>query len=130
MMVASSLWRFSFVTLFSLLLSSAVHAQQGKHKIIFTFDYDFSRVPPCSDKVTQGCVQQFNFYDISAGTAKRFRLASKVAPPKAKGLAKGISVTTDSFLFNSGTHRFAATAQMADGSESDLSSCLAIAQIP
>jgi len=100
------------------------------HKISFTFDYDFRLTPACSPKVKQGCVQQFDFYDISAGIPKRVKLGSMPVPAGATGFVKGISFTTESLLFNPGRHRVAVSAQTPDGSESDLSKCATIIKVP
>jgi len=43
---------------------------------------------------------------------------------------KGISGTSDALLFNSGRHMVAVSAQLRDGSESDLSQCATIVKIP
>jgi len=117
--------------LVSLLFSSAPRSQ-STHKITFTFDYDFRITPACSQKVQQACVQQFNFYDISPGIAKdkRVKLGSVPVPAGATGLVKGISFTTESFLFNSGRHMLAVSAQMPNGVESDLRRCTTIVKIP
>src|SRR6266571_2054993 len=80
------------------LLATAVSPKPSRHKIRFTFSYDFGITPPCSSTVKERCVQQFNFYEISPGISK-------------------------SFLFTSGRHMVAVSAQMPDGSESDLSQC-------
>ena len=55
---------------------------QSRHTITFTFDYDFGTTPPCSAEVKKRCVQQFNFYDISGGVAKRVKLGSFPCPPE------------------------------------------------
>lgn len=114
----------------SLLLASMIHAQDITHKIVFTFSYDFRLTPACSHKIKQACVQQFNFYDISAGMAKRVKLGSIPTPPHAKGFVKNISGTSDSILFNPGHHLVAVAAQMPDGSESDLRGCTTVVKIP
>ena len=73
------------------LLSGSVQTTQAKHTISCTFDYDFRITPACSPKVTEGCVQQFNLYDISAGIPKRVKLGSIPVPAGASGFVKGIS---------------------------------------
>jgi hypothetical protein len=104
-------------------------AAQSRHTIKFTFDYDFGITPACSVQIKKGCVQQFNFYDISAGMAKRVKLGSLPVPAGAKGLVKGISFTTDRRLFNPGKHMVAVSAQLADGMESDVRKCSTIVKI-
>ena len=132
--------RLAFLVLCSLFPTAVIHPQQVTHKISFTFDYDFRVTPACSPEVTHACVQQFNFYDISAGIPKRTKLGSIPVPAGATGLVKGISFTTESFLFNPGKHLVAVSAQMpcrirrsagsCNGVESDLSKCSTIVKIP
>jgi hypothetical protein len=112
------------------LLSGSVQTTQAKHTISCTFDYDFRITPACSPKVTEGCVQQFNLYDISAGIPKRVKLGSIPVPAGASGFVKGISATTDALLFESGRHLLAVTAQMPNGLESDFTKCTTIVKIP
>jgi len=111
-------------------LSGSAQTTPSMHTISFTFDYDFRVTPACSPKVTQECVQQFNFYDISMGIANREKLGSIPVPAGATGLVKGISAKTESFLFGRGRHRLAVSAQMSNGEESDLSKCTTIVKIP
>jgi hypothetical protein len=122
--------KLAFFTFCSLLLAALLYPQEVTHKITFTFDYDFRVTPACSRKVTRGCVRQFNFYDISQGIPKRIKLGFTPAPVGASGIVKGISATTESLLFASGKHKVAVSAQMSDGSESDLSKCATIVTIP
>lgn len=112
----------------SLLFGSILRAQ-STHKITFTFDYDFRITPACSSTIKDACVQQFNFYDISAGIPKRVKLGSFAVPAGATGLMKGLSVTTKPLLFNPGKHKLAVSAQMPDGTESDWSKCTTIIKI-
>ena len=128
--VRSNMTHKLLATVLVILLYGAVQASQSTHKISFTFDYDFRVTPACSPKVKQVCVQQFNFYDISAGIPKRTKLGSIPVPAGATGLVKGISFTTESFLFNPGRHMVAVSAQMPNGLESDLSKCTTIVKIP
>jgi len=123
-------YRSAFLPFCLLLLTAVTYAQQVMHKINFTFDYDFRITPACSREVTQACVQQFNFYDISQGILKRVQLGSIPVPAGASGYVKGISGTTESLLFNSGRHLVAVSAQMPNGSESDLNKCATIVKIP
>ena len=121
--------QLAFLSFYSLLFVAQLYPQEVTHKITFTFDYDFRVTPPCSRKVTHGCVQQFNFYDISQGIPKRIKLGSTPAPVGASEVVKGISATTEPLLFASGKHMVAVSAQMSDGSESDLSKCATIVKI-
>lgn len=122
--------RLILLGLCSLFAAGLSCGQESEHKITFTFDYDFGATPACSAQVKEGCVRQFNFYDISQGIAKRVKLGSMPVPAGVKGLVKGISGTSDSQLFNSGRHMVAVAAQMPNGVESDLSKCATIIRIP
>ena len=53
-----------------------------------TFDYDFRITPACSAKVTQGCVQRFNLYEVSLGISKRAKLLSIPVPAGASGFER------------------------------------------
>ena len=122
--------RLAFLGLLSVLVTAKIYPQETTHTITFTFDYDFSITPACSPKITKACIQQFNFYDISQGISKRVKLGSTPVPTSATGFRPGISGTTDSLLFNSGRHLVAVSAQMPDGTESDLRKCATIVKIP
>lgn len=126
-------WQFG---LSFLLLACSVSPLPGKtqkppsrHRITFTFDYDFRLTPACSPEVTQRCVKQFNLYEISPGISERKKLGSIPAPVGATGYVKGISVTTKPFLWVPGKHRLAVSAQMPNGQESDLSKCTTLVKI-
>jgi hypothetical protein len=106
-----------------------VDSPPSKHTIRLTFSYDFRITPPCSSKVKEGCVKQFNFYEISRGIPNRVKLGSMPAPVDATGFVKDITGTTRPFLFTSGRHLIAVSAQMADGSESDLNKCMKVIKI-
>jgi len=118
-----------FLVLASLVLAPAVLPKPSTHKIRFTFSYDFSLSPPCSSTVTEKCVQQFNFYEISRGESNRVKLGSMPPPANAAGFVKAITGTTKPFLFTSGKHRVAVSAQSPDGSESDLNQCAKLIKI-
>ena len=111
------------------LLCGSVLLPQGRHKIAVKFDYDFRVIPACSLEMKLPCIQQFNFYDISAGIPKRVRIGSIPVPADASGLVKGIAGTSDLLLFSPGRHMIAVAAQMPDGAESDLSACTKIVKI-
>ena len=112
-----------------LVLAPSVSPQPSRHTITFMFSYDFSVTPACSSSIKEKCVQQFNFYEISPGIANRVKLGSIPAPANAAGLVKYITGTAKPFLFTSGKHMVAVSAQMPDGSESDLSQCTKIIKI-
>lgn len=111
-------------------LTGTVQETQRKHKLSFTFDYDFGVTPACSKTVKKGCVQLFNLYDISAGKPKGVKLGSIPVPSGATGFVKGISATTEPLLFESGRHLLAVTAQMPNGLESDSSKCTVWVEVP
>lgn len=125
-MIAHRLLATVFVGVF------ALYAQKtpSTHKITVTFDYNFGTTPACSPTVTQRCVKQFIVYDISAGIPKRAKIGAIPVPPGATGFVRGISGTTEPLLFDPGKHRLAVSAQMADGTESDLRFCTVVVQIP
>ena len=107
-----------------------ISPKPSMHRIQFTFSYDFRITPPCSATVRENCVLRFNFYEISRGIPMRAKLGSMPAPVDATGFVKGITSTTKPFLFTYGRHLVAVSAQMADGSESDLSRCMKVIKIP
>ncbi|MGB7437434.1 MAG: hypothetical protein WBR26_10515 [Candidatus Acidiferrum sp.] len=106
------------------------HKVKSTHRLTVTFNYDFTVTPACSPKVKQGCVQQFNLYDISAGIPKRVKLGAIPVPNGATGFVKGISATSQPFQIKSGNHKFAVSAQRPDGIESDFSKCMIKVKVP
>jgi len=135
--------RMKFMALFAIGLAGALSgaAQNGsspaaqsplssKHTITVNFDYDFSKTPACSKTVTKACVQQFIVYDISLGLAVRTKLFSIPVPPGETKLVKGITTKSPLLLFESGKHRIAVTAQMADGKESDIQASMIWVEVP
>jgi hypothetical protein len=101
----------------------------AKHSIRVKFDYDFSRSPVCSAKVTSKCVRQFNVYDVSGGPQHRVKLFSVPVPAGASGQMKGITATSPQLVFEPGTHFFAVTAQPTAGDESNPVACQTTARI-
>jgi hypothetical protein len=78
--------------------------------VTVTFDYDFSRFPACSTKITQKCVQQFNVYEVSAKPP--IFLFTVPVPPNAKGKMTGIPGSAPKKQsFFTGPHRFGVTAK-------------------
>ena len=74
------------------------------------FDYDFSKSPACSAKVTQKCVQQFNVYEVSAKPP--IFLFSIPVPPNARGKMTGITGSApQKHSFFTGPHRIGVTAK-------------------
>jgi hypothetical protein len=90
----------------------------------------FRLTPACVSGMEKVCVERFDVYDISAGLDKRTKLASLLVPSGAKGVVKGISVTTPSLLFESGKHLLAVTAHTPEGQESDPLKCATWVELP
>jgi hypothetical protein len=107
--------------------SSDPPADSAMHRITVQFDYDFTKTPACTAKVTSGCVQTFNVYDISGD--KPYFLFSVSVPPNAQGVMKGISATSPRMLFAVGRHRIGVSAQMPDGQKSPPRECKVIVEI-
>jgi hypothetical protein len=97
------------------------------HSMTVQFDYDFTKTPACTAKVTKACVQKFNVYDISG--EKPYLLFSIPAPQHAQGLMKGISATSPRMWFAIGRHRIGVSAQMPDGEKSPPRDCKVIIEI-
>lgn len=118
-------------------LGSTQNAQQtpqtpthGIHSVTVKFDYDFTKTPACSAKVTKACVQEFVAYDISAGVKHRTKLFVIPVPPGAKGLVQGITGTSPKLDFESGKHLLSVSAQEPDGTESKHRACTTWIEIP
>lgn len=109
------------------LLALAALAGPGQHTITATLNYDFTTDNACSASVATGCVKQFNVYDLS-GSAP-VKLFSIAAPSGATSPVTGITGTSSALTLKSGSHSFGATAQMADGTESDPNACTATALV-
>ncbi len=95
----------------------AVVGAGSQHTVAVTLNYDFSVDNACSASVTTGCLKQFNIYDITGGGTP-VKLFSIAAPGGANSSVTGITGTSGPVTLKSGVHTFAATAQMADGTES------------
>jgi hypothetical protein len=91
--------------------------QSPKHTIVVTFDYDFTEVPACSEKVNKKCIAKFVVYDISG--EKPYRLFTIPVPVGAAGKVKGISGESQPLLFESGKHLLGVSAQRESGEESN-----------
>jgi hypothetical protein len=102
-------------------------AGSAQHSITVQFDYDFTKTPACTAKVTKACVQKFDVYDISG--EKPYLLFSIPAPENAQGLMKGISATSPRMWFAVGSHRIGVSAQMPDGEKSPPRDCKVIIEI-
>ena len=88
-----------------------------KHTIVVTFDYDFTAMPACSEKVTKKCIAKFVVYDISG--EKPYKLFTIPVPAGATGKVKGISGESQPLLFESGKHLLGVSAQRESGQESN-----------
>lgn len=102
-------------------------ADSAMHSITVHFDYDFTKTPACSAKVTAGCVQKFDVYDISG--EKPYLLFSIPVPANAQGPMKGIRATSPRMLFAVGKHRIGVSAQMPNGEKSPPRDCKVIIEI-
>ena len=100
----------------------------GQHTVAVTLNYDFSVDNACSSSVTTGCIKQFNIYDITGG-ATPVKLFSIAAPSGANSAVTGITGTSGAVTLKSGVHTFAATAQLADGTESSPNGSTATATV-
>jgi hypothetical protein len=103
-------------------------AQSSKHIIVVTFDYDFTAVPACSEKVTKKCIAKFIVYDISG--EKPYKLFTIPVPAGATGKVKGISGESQPLLFESGKHLLGVSAQRDSGEESNPHATTVWATIP
>ena len=102
-------------------------AGSAMHSITVQFDYDFTKTPGCSAKVTTACVQKFDVYDISG--EKPYLLFSIPVPQNAQGVMKGITATSPRMWFAVGRHRIGVSAQMPNGEKSPPRDCKVIIEI-
>jgi hypothetical protein len=110
------------------LLAGAAVGAGSQHTVAVTLNYDFSVDNACSTTVTTGCVKQFNIYDITGGGTP-VKLFSVPAPSGASSAVTGIAGTSGPVTLKAGVHTFAATAQMADGTESSPNGSTATATV-
>jgi hypothetical protein len=101
----------------ALAMANATPAATGQHTVSVTLNYDFTTDNACSSSVTKNCVLQFNIYEMTAGAP--LKLFSLPAPTGANSAVTGITGTSGALNLKSGVHIFGATAQMADGTESN-----------
>lgn len=78
--------------------------------------------------MTTGCVKQFNIHDITGGGTP-VKLFSITAPSGANTAMTGITGTSAMLTLKAGVHTFAATAQMADRTESSPNASTATATV-
>jgi hypothetical protein len=102
-------------------------AGSATHSITVQFDYDFTKTPACSAKVSTACIKTFDVYDISG--EKPYLLFSIPVPANAHGLMKGITATSPRMLFAIGKHRIGVSAQMPNGEKSPPRDCKVIIEI-
>ena len=102
-------------------------AGSAMHSITVQFDYDFTKTPACTAKVTTACIKTFDVYDISG--EKPYLLFSIPVPANAQGLMKGVVATSPRMLFAIGKHRIGVSAQMPNGEKSPPRDCKVIIEI-
>jgi|HubBroStandDraft_5_1064220.scaffolds.fasta_scaffold14584_4 hypothetical protein len=100
----------------------------GVHAISVAFNYDFTKTPACSAKVTQDCVAKFEVYDISV-PRRQFLLFSIAVPPGAAGKSNPIKATGPRMKFEVGRHRLGVSAVTPQGGESDPALCSTIVNV-
>jgi hypothetical protein len=119
---------FRWVVAAVLLIPLTAAAGPSQHTVSVSLYYDFTVDNGCSGTVTSGCVKQFNIYDITGGGAP-VKLFSVSAPSGANTAITGITGSSTLLTLKAGVHTFAATAQMADGTESSPNGCTATATV-
>ena len=115
------------VTVLLCLAPTLTYAAPGQHTVTVTLNYDFTVDNGCSVTVLTSCLKQFNIYDITGGG--KVLLFSVPAPTGANNAVTGITGTSGTLTLKSGLRTFAATAQMADGTESDPNASTATAVV-
>jgi hypothetical protein len=110
------------------LLPALAWTAPSQHTLTVTLNYDFSVDNGCSTTVTTGCVKQFNIYDVTGGGTP-VKLFTITAPSGANTAMTGITGTSAQLTLKAGVHTFAATAQMADGTESSPNASTATATV-
>jgi hypothetical protein len=121
-----SKWLFAVLAA-ALPLVPAARAQQ--HTVTATLDYDFKKLHSCSEKETSGCIKQFNIYELTGGPTAMRKLFSFPAPTGEKKMKKKITGTSGPLDLLPGVHMFGATAETAEGTESDAKSCTALGKV-
>jgi len=100
------------------------------HTVTLTVTYDFTKTPPCSDKVKKNCVSRIVVYDISAGVSQRRKLATLPVDPKTPAMVQDLTVTTPPLTFEPGKHLLTAVAETPDNIESNPKMCKTWIEIP
>jgi hypothetical protein len=106
----------------TILLPILAWATSSQHRVLVTFDYDFTFERPCKDNETGTCVKQFIIYDITGPNAP-VKLFSIATNPKVKKKRYQIKVKSNLLELTDGMRTFAATAQRQNGEESDPHVC-------
>lgn len=106
----------------AILLPILAWATPSQHKVLVTFDYDFTIERPCKDKETGTCVKRFIIYDITDPNTP-VKLFSIAVDPKVKKMEYRVKVESNLLQLSDGMRTFAATAQWANGGESDPNAC-------
>ena len=119
---------FAATAAIAVTMAALTSAAPGQHTLSVSLNYDFTTDNACSTTVTKACLQQFNIYDLTTGTP--VKLFTFPAPSGATGPVTGISATSALLPLKAGVHTFAATAQMADGTESSPNASTATATVP
>jgi hypothetical protein len=99
-----------------------VGAAAPEHRLFVTFQYDFTIERPCKENQTGNCVKRFIIYDITDPNAP-VRLFSIAADPKVKKVQYQVKAQSNLLAISDGMHTLAATAQWANGAESDPRAC-------
>jgi hypothetical protein len=106
----------------AILLPVLTWATPSQHKVLVTLVYDFTIERPCQDKETGACVKRFIIYDITDPNAP-VKLFTIVVDPKVRRMEYKVKVQSNLLQLSDGMRTFAATAQWANGQESDPNAC-------
>lgn len=97
------------------------------HFVTVTFNYDFSKTPPCSTtKPVHPCADHFSIFETTAGLGKdkRIPLFDVPLPAKASGAVKGITQQSPKrYDFVLGWHKLCVAALDVNGRKSTLRFC-------
>lgn len=106
----------------AILLPILAWATPSQHQVFVTFDYDFTIERPCKEKEIGNCVKRFIIYDITDPKAPA-RLFSIAVDPKVKRIKYQVTGHSNLLQLSDGMRTFAATAQWANGTQSDPKAC-------
>jgi hypothetical protein len=112
----------------AILLPLLAWAAPSQHRVRVTFNYDFSFERPCKDQETGTCVKQFIIYDLTDPNAP-VKLFAIAVNPKVKKKNYKIKVTSNLLQLSDGIHTLAATAEWANGEESDPKKCTTTVEV-